>query len=99
VADLAVFPHVSSFKLLGVAAEPERLPRLAAWRRRMRELPAVTRDLEDVRRAAREKFVDGPSPYEAEKVVWRGDRLEWLFRRGFVAWWVAEWEAGRAVVP
>jgi glutathione S-transferase len=99
IADFAVFPHASSFKALGVAFDGERWPGLVAWSRRMRALPAVRRDLDDVRRAAREKFLDGPSPYEAEKVVWRGDRLEWLFRHGFVEWWAGEWRAGRAVLP
>lgn len=99
IADLAVFPHVSSFKAIGIALDPARWPRLAAWSRRMREQPAVRRDLDDVRRAAREKFLEGPSPYEPEKIVWRGDRLEWLFRHGFVDWWVGEWRAGRALLP
>jgi hypothetical protein len=98
IADLAVFPHVSSLKPLGLVVD-ERYPRLSGWNRRMRELPAVRRDLEHVRRAARERFVDAPSPYEAERVVWRGDRLEWLLHNGFADWWYAELRAGRAVVP
>jgi hypothetical protein len=62
-------------------------------------MPIVREDLERVKRAAREKFVDGPSPYEGERIVWRGDRIEWLFHHGFVDWWYEEYRAGRAVVP
>lgn len=97
IADLALFPHVSSLKPLGIPLDGH--PRVAGWNRRMRELPIVRQDLEYVRRAAREKFVDGPSPYEAEQIVWRGDRLEWLLQSGFADWWYAEYRAGRAVVP
>jgi glutathione S-transferase len=99
IADLACFPHVSSLKPLGIGLDATHYPRLCDWNQRMRSLAIVQADLEYVKRLAREKFVDGPSPYESEKIVWRGDRLEWLFHNGFVAWWHAEYQAGRAVVP
>ena len=98
-ADLALFPHVSSLKLLGVKLDPERHARLLRWNREMRAVPAVAEDLEHVRRCAIEKFAPGASPYEAEKIIWRGDRLEWLLAHGFVDWLRAELAAGRAVVP
>lgn len=99
IADLALFPHVSSLKPLGITLDAARSPALYEWNRRMRALPFVHGDIEYVKRAARDKFVDHPSPYEAEAIVWRGDRLEWLFRNGFADWWYAEYRAGRAVVP
>lgn len=100
IADVALFPHVSSFRLLGLPPEPASHPRVCAWLARMRALPFVARDLAYVRRAAAEKFAGpGPSPYEGERIVWRGDRLEWLFANGFHAWWAAELAAGRAEVP
>ena len=99
IADLALFPHLSSLKPLGIALDPQTYPRLAAWIQRLRALPIVRADLEAVKRAAIEKFASGPSPYESEKIVWRGDRLEWLFHHGFAEWWMAELRAGRAVVP
>ena len=99
IADLAWFPHISALKPLGIGLDGTRYPRLCAWNQRMRELPVVQRDVTEVKRAAREKFVDGPSPYEGEKIIWRGDRLEWLFRNGFAQWWYDEYAAGRAVVP
>jgi hypothetical protein len=74
-------------------------PKLEAWIARMRTVAAVRKDLDYVKAAVREKFVTGPSPYESDKIVWRGDRIEWLFHHGFVDWWMEEWRAGRAVVP
>jgi glutathione S-transferase len=97
IGDLALFPHVSSLKLLGVALDPH--PNVLRWSRALRELPIVRADLEHVKRSAIEKFGSGASPYEAEKVIWRGDRIEWLLAQGFADWLVAELRAGRAVVP
>ena len=99
IADIAVFPHVSSLKPLGLAPGVETHPGLSAWNERLRAMPIVQQDLDAVKRAVREKFVDAPSPYEGEKIVWRGDRIEWLFHRGFVDWWYDEYRAGRVVVP
>jgi glutathione S-transferase len=97
IADFALFPHISSLKLLGVLLDP--FPKVLRWNREMRTLPFVRADLEYVKRSALEKFGAGSSPYEAEKVVWRGDRIEWLLAHGFQDWFQAELVAGRAVVP
>jgi glutathione S-transferase len=99
IADLALFPHLSSLRPLGIAVDAARHPRLAAWIQRLRALSIVRDDLAAVKQAAIEKFGSGPSPYEGEKIVWRGDRLEWLFHHGFADWWMSELRAGRAVVP
>jgi glutathione S-transferase len=97
IADLALFPHVSSLRLVGVPLEP--FPGLLRWNREMRAIPAVRADLDFVKRSVVEKFSSGASPYEGEKVVWRGDRIEWLLAHGFADWLRAELAAGRAVVP
>src|SRR5262245_56778268 len=97
IADVALFPHVSSLKVLGVPMEP--FPNVLRWSARMRTLPCVRSDLDYVRRSAIEKFAPGASPYEAEKVVWRGDRIEWLLAHGFWEWFWSELASGRAVVP
>jgi glutathione S-transferase len=99
IADLAVFPHLSSLRPLGVSLDEERHSRLRSWYRRMREVAAIREDLAYVRRNLLEKFVEGPSPYEDERIVWRGDRIEWLLANGFVDWLVAEIRAGRAIFP
>jgi glutathione S-transferase len=98
IADFAVFPHIPSLRFVGIPLTEERLPRVFGWQRRMRELPVVQKDLEDARRGAAEKFRGGCSPYETEKVIWRGDRIEWLLCNGFDEWWSAERASGRAVV-
>jgi hypothetical protein len=82
-----------------VQLDPAQHAKLLRWSREMRALPAVAGDLEFVKRCAVEKFAPGASPYEAEKIVWRGDRIEWLLAHGFVDWLRAELAAGRAVVP
>jgi len=97
IADLALFPHISSLKLLGVPLDP--FQGVLRWNRNMRTLPVVRADLEHVRRSVVEKFASGASPYEAERVVWRGDRIEWLMAHGYWDWLVSELVSGRAVVP
>jgi glutathione S-transferase len=97
IADLALLPHVSSLRLLGVGLDA--FPKVAGWNRTMRALPVVRADLEHVKQSAIEKLAPGASPYEPEKVVWRGERIEWLLARGFWGWLQAELAAGRAVVP
>lgn len=100
IADIALFPHLQSLKVLGLAPERPTCPRVCAWLERMRALPFVRRDLDVVRRGVAEKFHGGEaSPYESERIVWRGDRLEWLFVNGFHDWWAGELRAGRAIVP
>ena len=99
IADLAVFPHVSSLKPIGVLLDPATHPSLFEWNRRMRSLEIVRDDLRFVRSQLTKKFVEGPSPYEGEKIVWRGDRIEWLLEKGFADWWQSELRAKRVIVP
>ncbi|MGB5697911.1 MAG: glutathione S-transferase family protein [Polyangiales bacterium] len=99
IADFALFPHISALKPLGILFEEATHPRLLRWNREMRSQAPVRRDLDYVKHSAFEKFVSGESPYEGEKIVWRGDRIEWLLSRGFHDWLFTELEAGRAVVP
>lgn len=97
IADFALFPHLSSLKVLGLPMAA--FPNVLRWNASMRTLPCVRSDLDYVRRSAMEKFASGASPYEAERVVWRGDRIEWLLARGFQEWFWSELASGRAVVP
>ncbi len=99
LADIALFPHISSLKPLGVLFDETSHPKLLEWNRRMREVPAVRDDLDYVKKSAVEKFISGPSPYEGEKVVWRGDRIEWLLAHGFQDWLYTEISEGRAIFP
>jgi glutathione S-transferase len=99
IADFSLFPHVSSLKPLGVLLEESSFPKLLRWNRQMRCQTAVREDLEYVRASAVEKFASGHSPYEAEKIVWRGDRIEWLLAHGFADWLVSELSHDRVVLP
>jgi len=99
IADFSLFPHVSSLKPLGVLLEETTYPKLLRWNRTMRTQMAVQEDLEYVKRSAIEKFGSGNSPYEDEKIVWRGDRIEWLLAHGFQDWLISELARGRAIVP
>jgi glutathione S-transferase len=99
IADFSLFPHVSSLKPLTVLLDEATHPKLLRWNRQMRMQTAVREDLEYVKRSAIEKFGSGQSPYEDEKIVWRGDRIEWLLAHGFQDWLVSELAHGRAVVP
>ncbi len=99
IADFSLFPHVSSLKPLGILLEETEHPKLVGWNRRMRKQPAVQEDLEHIKQSAVEKFGSGRSPYEDEKIVWRGDRIEWLLAHGFQDWLFSELAHGRAVVP
>ncbi len=97
VADCALFPHVSSLKVLGISIES--FANVRRWNATMRTLPCVRADLDYVRRSAIDKFAPNASPYETEKVVWRGDRIEWLLSHGFQNWFWSELTSGRALVP
>jgi glutathione S-transferase len=99
IADWALFPHISSLKPMGIVLQETAHPKLLRWNREMRSLAVVREDLDDVKHSAIEKFASGRSPYEGEKIVWRGDRIEWLFANGFHDWLVSEVVAGRAVIP
>jgi glutathione S-transferase len=98
IADFAVQPHMPSLRLVGFTLDPDRYPRVVAWQRRMKRLEPVRRDLANIRRAV-ERFGSETSPYEAHKIIWRGDRIEWLLSKGFDDWWRSERRSGRAVVP
>ncbi len=99
IADFSLFPHISSLKPLNVLLDETAHAKLLRWNRQMRTETAVREDLEYVKRSAIEKFGSGRSPYEGEKIVWRGDRIEWLLAHGYRDWFFAELASGRAVVP
>jgi glutathione S-transferase len=96
VADLALFPHLSSTRALQVSFEESRHPRLVAWYRRMRDLAICQRDL------ARTKALLSnleKADLERNRIFWRGDRLEWMLARGQHRWLVKEIEEGRVLWP
>jgi glutathione S-transferase len=96
IADIAIFPHFPAARVLGVSFDAKKHPRLLAYYRRMRELEICRADL-DRARAAMEAFLkDRP---KVDRLVWRGDRIEWLLARGFHEWFFREIRAGRVAWP
>ncbi len=96
IADLALFPHLTAVKFLDVAFDGATHPRLLAWYKRLRQLDVCRRDLERTQAFLRGL---GPSLQRPARLVWRGDRIEWLLARGFHAWFFGEIEAGRVAWP
>lgn len=99
IADFALFPHLSALKVLGITLDEENYPGLLNWNRQMRRHSVVSDDLALMKQSAVEKFGAGRSPYETQKIVWRGDRIEWLLANGFQDWFISELKQGRAVFP
>jgi hypothetical protein len=91
IADFALFPHLSSLKLLGVALDP--FPKVLRWNREMRALPVVRADLESVKRAL-ESLVPA---HRRTKPRSRGAATDqWVLSHGFGAG--SSGAAGRAVI-
>ena len=96
IADLALFPHLTGVRLLGVPFSEERHPALLAWYRRMRALEICRGDIARVQAFLGALPADRPP---LQHIVWRGDRVEWLLAHGFHEWFVAEIRAGRVAWP
>lgn len=96
IADLALFPHLTAVRFLDIAFDGATHPRLLAWYKRLRQVDVCRADLERTQAFLRDL---GPNLQRPERIVWRGDRIEWLLARGFHAWFFAEIEAGRVAWP
>jgi glutathione S-transferase len=97
IGDIALFPHVTATRALGLGHDPARHPRLHAWMKSLRALPIFAADLERTK-AFLAGFVDDGS-HERSKIFWRGDRIEWVLARGFHEWMMGEIAAGRVLWP
>jgi glutathione S-transferase len=96
IADLALFPHLSAVRALGVPLAPERHLRLSDWLKRMRSIELCRADLE----RARAYLADlGARNLERKKIFWRGDRIEWVLARGYHDWFMREIREGRVIWP
>ena len=96
VADLALFPHLTAVRFLGVSFDGATHPRLLAWYKRMRAMDVCQADLGRAR-AWMEAF--GANLQRPEHIVWRGDRIEWLLAHGFHEWFLGEIREGRVAWP
>jgi glutathione S-transferase len=96
IADIALFPHLASARVMEVAFSVQEHPNLARWFRQMRALPICAADL----RRARD-FVANLKDRDVERrrIFWRGDRIEWLLARGFQDWFFGEIKEQRVLWP
>ena len=74
----------------------ETHPRVLAWYQRLRRHPICGADLERTR-----SFLEtaGPGLQRPQRIVWRGDRIEWLLAHGFHDWFLEEIRSGRVAWP
>jgi glutathione S-transferase len=96
IADLALFPHMTAVRFLDIAFDGATHPRLLAWYKRLRQHPVCGADLERTQSFLRQL---GPSLQRPARIVWRGDRIEWLLAHGFAEWLFGEMRAGRVALP
>ncbi len=96
IADLALFPHLTGVRLLGVSFSADRHPRLLAWYRHMRALEICRADVARVQTFLAALSENRPA---IQRIVWRGDRVEWALARGFHEWFFGEIRAGRVAWP
>ena len=96
IADLALFPHLSAVRAVGVPFDPEKHPKLSAWLKRMTGLDICQADIQRSRSYIKNIDV---SNIERKKIFWRGDRIEWMLARGYHDWFAKEIAEDRVVWP
>jgi glutathione S-transferase len=96
IAELALFPQLTAVRLLDISFDGATHPRLLAWYKRLRQFDVCRGDLDRTQAFLREV---GPGLQRPARIVWRGDRIEWMLARGFHEWFFAEIAAGRVAWP
>ena len=96
IVECAWFPNLVAVIPLGFKLDRLRFPSVLGWLTAMREHPVFAND----RRRTAEflKSLSG-SNHELKRIFWSGDRMEWLFSRGFHAWFANEVAADRVAFP
>ena len=97
IADIALFPHLTAARSLGLHHDRARFPKLGAWLKRLRALPPFAADLERAGEFV-QRFLSGDT-HERTKIFWRGDRIEWMLAHGYHAWFMNEIERDRVLWP
>lgn len=95
LVDIALAPHLRSSAFLGYPAGPD-FPGLAAWIDRVSQRPSVAQAVREMARAFADAQGDADSLFDPNRLHWRNDRIEVLFRIGLGGWLVEELERGRA---
>lgn len=96
IADLALFPHLTGVRLLDISFDAATHPRLLAWYQRLRQHPICRADLDRTQAFLREAAATLQRP---ERIVWRGDRIEWMLAHGYHEWFADEIRQGRVAWP
>ena len=96
IADIALFPHLTGTRMLGVPFDQARHPNILAWYKRCRGERIFAEDLERTK-----AYLADPSALdiEREKIFWRGDRIEWILARGYHDWFFKEIQEDRVLWP
>jgi glutathione S-transferase len=96
VVECAWFDNLAAVRPLGFTIDEGRFPSVLGWLEAMRSHPVFANDR---RRTAQFLKALPPGNHERKKLFYSGDRMEWLFSRGFHEWFQEEIQAGRAVFP
>jgi len=94
-ADIALLPHVTSLGHLGEPV-PEACASLRTWLDRMGGRPSVRRDGAQALGAWERATTSADPFFRADRIHWRGERVEWAVRLGLGDWLAREVAAGRA---
>ena len=96
IADIALFPHVSSARAMEVEFSAQAHPNLSRWFKQMRALPVCAADMQ----RARDYMASlKDASIEKKRIFWRGDRIEWILAPGFHPWFFKEITEGRVLWP
>lgn len=96
IADIALFPHLSAARALGVEHSRQEHANVARWLEHMRRVPICAADARRARDyVAHLKELD----VERRRIFWRGDRIEWMLARGFHDWFFREIAEDRVLWP
>lgn len=95
IAELALFPHLTAVRFLDIAFDGATHPRLLAWYKRLRQLDVCRADVERTQAFLK----NAGTLHRPARIVWRGDRIEWLLARGYSDWFNEEVRAGRVAWP
>jgi glutathione S-transferase len=94
-ADVAFVPHVTSLGVLGEPV-PDDCAHVKRWLDRMLSRPSVRQDAAEARRVWAATATNPDPFFRADRIHWRGERVEWALRLGLGPWLLREIEAGRA---
>jgi glutathione S-transferase len=96
VVECAWFPNLAAVRAFGLSIDAAAFPNVLGWLDEMRRHPVFAHDR---KRTATFLKTLPSSSYERTRLFWSGDRIEWLFARGFHDWFADELKAGRVVFP